>query len=302
MNQEILEKKLRDNLPRELHGQVSVISRVIAALYNDKTHQVAPDLSGLMQELAGKEILAGSALVSFGKDTQSGDIGVRDIVNGNPIHITISTSTSERLSATTDLKEPAAPQRTGLAIKLALVSIGLIIAFAAGWLFSSSKGPVRSAVKSIIASVDATKDWQSAGIEVSQGQTVTIRVVGGKWTGWRERVPQETLGFLPEKARNELPQEIWMYKFNENSGEGIGERCIDLVWLPDPCPLPSSKMSRLIAKFGESDVLIDVGNARTFEAPSDGVVFLRMNEGQSQGDVALGDNAGVLAVEVSIEN
>jgi hypothetical protein len=158
--------------------------------------------------------------------------------------------------------------------------------------------PLLTTLQARPVAVDSMKDWQSTGINVKKGDRITVRVVGGKWTGFRRRLPDSAMNALPDEVKGSNPQEIWMNMWPENSGEGIDQIC---VYDPkDPCPVSNFKVTGLVARIGSGEPF-GIGNATTFQAPNDGMIYLRINDGSSQGTINLEDNAGILSVEINLE-
>jgi hypothetical protein len=119
------------------------------------------------------------------------------------------------------------------------------------------------------AVIFANQGWQSAGIFIEQGATVTIKVISGQWTG--------TLGKSPF-----------------NTGEGgkyicgkVMSHCIE--------PLPDFPSDGLIGQIGSP--IFGIGNGTDIVAQQAGTLFMRMNDG----DPGLFDNDGSLTVKITIE-
>ncbi|MBK9940634.1 MAG: hypothetical protein IPP13_03310 [Kouleothrix sp.] len=138
--------------------------------------------------------------------------------------------------------------------------------------------------------VDSTKEWQSTGLFVKKGENVVIRVVGGKWTSWRQQLPVELRASFPKDMDN---TEIWINRARENDGSGGDLLCEQVTGAPEKCPISKYKESALVARIG--DAKYGVGASCAFLSASDGVLQLRIN------DLLVGDNFGNLSVEVSID-
>ncbi len=149
---------------------------------------------------------------------------------------------------------------------------------------------------SVPIAINSTKDWQSTGVHVEKGDTVRVRVVGGKWTALREKLPSDIQDDLPDPYNS---MEVWAYYNTENTGTGVsgGYTCIE-YGVPE-CPVPTEQVGVLVAKIGLSQAFA-VGSSKTFTVPVNGILYLRINDGQREGTANLDDNAGVLAVEVIV--
>lgn len=164
-----------------------------------------------------------------------------------------------------------------------------IISFSLGVQLSSSSPTTRSP---LTTAVDATRDWQPTGFYVERGDTVSIRVTGGRWTTSRGRLIPDEAQKLSEAVRG---LEIWVNYTYENSGEGIANLCPDFGL--NECPVPSAPIGSLVARIGIEAPLF-VGNARTFTVPDSGELYLRINDGFTEGIAGLNDNFGVLSIEI----
>jgi tetratricopeptide (TPR) repeat protein len=87
-----LERALREALPADQHGKVTALAGLIAdAAGGAGTHPpVGTNLAPALQSLAGREIRVGSALVSFGADSQIGDITIGDVAGGDIIRVSLA--------------------------------------------------------------------------------------------------------------------------------------------------------------------------------------------------------------------
>lgn len=185
-------------------------------------------------------------------------------------------------------------------LKYSIVGILFVFAIYAmiGSLMSLSETPqttnIDSNTEPISIAVDATQDWQSTGVRVAKGDSVRIKVVGGKWTTSRGRLSSDVATQLPENIRD---LEIFVHYTYETQGEGLGYLCPDLKL--NECPVPNGPVGALIARVGSREPIV-IGDIKTFVASDDGMLFLRINDGQMEGTRYLDDNAGVLAVEVEV--
>jgi hypothetical protein len=72
----------------------------------------------------------------------------------------------------------------------------------------------------IAVAIDSTKTWQPTGVFVSKGDTVNIRVTGGKWTTWREGI-SDNLRSQISSGENAKNAEIWINWHSETNGSGL---------------------------------------------------------------------------------
>lgn len=89
MNAQALREALTNKLPQEFHDQIESIIEIVLDETDQKVFTATPRVAQALKSLDGQQIRAGEALLSFGEDNQSGDIRIENVVNGNPIHITI---------------------------------------------------------------------------------------------------------------------------------------------------------------------------------------------------------------------
>lgn len=182
-------------------------------------------------------------------------------------------------------------------VKYSLVAIIMVLAVYAFigsiiFLQQDQNLPLVTTSRSSMA-VDATKDWQSTGITVRAGDPLTIRVVGGAWTALREKVNSDA---FPELQAVYRTASVWAYINPENPGSGsLSYTCIE-YGVP-LCPIPTAPVGLLVGRIGAGEP-IEIGNANTFNAPNNGILFLRINDGQEEGDIGLQDNSGILAVDI----
>jgi hypothetical protein len=123
--------------------------------------------------------------------------------------------------------------------------------------------------------IDSQKSWQSTGLKVTQGEIVSIQVVAGKWSGWRRLSTGE-------------------FMWPENDGVGFTEECGGSPNKVRDCPVDEANITSLVGKIGLTKYAI--GNDCTFQAASDGIVELSIN------DDGLSDNYGVLSVKIALVN
>ena len=108
--------------------------------------------------------------------------------------------------------------------------------------------------------------WQDTGVQVQTGDQVTIIQVGGAWTCWG-------------------PDEV---SFDAN-----GDANMDLN---ENAMLPSAFIGALIGRIGEEDGhVFSVGRWGMITSPSEGTLFLAMNDGYYE------DNAGLITVQIMVE-
>jgi hypothetical protein len=139
--------------------------------------------------------------------------------------------------------------------------------------------------------IDARKDWQTTGISIEKGDIVTIQVTGGTWTSWRYALDKKYWSTLPQEEI-EWISEIWVYRGPENQGNGVNLNCADVVTDDSLCPAAHYNESSLIARI--ESTIYGIGDSCSFVSEGTGELQLMMN------DTALEDNAGVLAVQVTV--
>ncbi|HUV91101.1 MAG TPA: LecA/PA-IL family lectin [Anaerolineae bacterium] len=113
--------------------------------------------------------------------------------------------------------------------------------------------------------VQASQMWQDTGVQVQQGDRVTIVQVGGTWT--------------------HAGPGVW---YDANGYAGLG---------PDPHKgtlLPLANTGALIGKIGEN--LFLVGRWSVLTAPADGTLHLAMNDDKYD------DNDGLITVQIMVED
>jgi hypothetical protein len=118
--------------------------------------------------------------------------------------------------------------------------------------------------------VDARKGWQSTEISVEEGIKLTIEVIDGQWTRWKDSEPY-------------------------NIGEGGGYVCAKVI-PASQCvePLPDFPAGGLIGQIGSQ--ILGVGRGSTVVAHQSGTLLLRINDG----DDGLYDNDGKLTVNITV--
>jgi hypothetical protein len=122
-----IEHALRDELPADLHDRVPRLAQVLADVTNGTlTKETAQkrlkdaDMEPLLRDLAGQQVQADHALLSFGHGSHLGDVTIGDVAGGN---IT-------KLSLRGDIVMGNKVLTFGLGIGAALVlAIGLIVGF-----------------------------------------------------------------------------------------------------------------------------------------------------------------------------
>lgn len=136
--------------------------------------------------------------------------------------------------------------------------------------------------------IDAQKDWQPAGVTLTKGDRFSVAVAGGQWTPARGQLSQDTREKILDDVGGLL---IFVYYMFETSGEGTVP-CVDLE--VRGCPLPENPVGQLVGKIGSSGPPFAIGAKNSFVATDNGMLYLRINDGDS-----LEDNGGVLAVSVT---
>jgi hypothetical protein len=118
-----------------------------------------------------------------------------------------------------------------------------------------------------IFAVDARREWQSTGMMIERGATLSFTVIDGQWTNWK--------GFAP-------------YTMGEGTSYICGgAHCVEY--------LPNAPTGALIGRVG--DHVFHIGQGRTIFAETGGTLALAINDAPS----GLYDNDGVLTVRVSLE-
>lgn len=84
-----IERALREALPAELRDQAPALARQIAAAAAAETPAPAPELAPALRALAGQELRAGHAVVSFGPGAQTGDVTISDVAGGDLVKVTL---------------------------------------------------------------------------------------------------------------------------------------------------------------------------------------------------------------------
>ncbi|MEM8641512.1 MAG: hypothetical protein AAGG51_22255 [Cyanobacteria bacterium P01_G01_bin.54] len=143
--------------------------------------------------------------------------------------------------------------------------------------------------------VDSTKQWQETGVSVNQSDTLTARVIAGKWTMGRKKLSEDDKKLISSNPRDTL----WKYGFSETSGEQVDQyqgTCND-------CPINTIKPGSLIGKITNLDDhhlmdTFDLGNGKEYKAKFNGKLDLRMNDA----DKGLWDNSGILLVKIDVSD
>jgi hypothetical protein len=148
MDQSLLKKALHNSLPPQYHDQIELITKVIAPFVDENAANnqpvsipVTPGIQGALKELEGEQIKAGDTLVSFGEGTQSGEIYINGITNGNPIHIYLQASqTPEKTELTFTKQKPKQEEkkidnRRLNILTYSMLVLGLLIGVLASVLF-----------------------------------------------------------------------------------------------------------------------------------------------------------------------
>lgn len=141
-----LSEALTIALPPHFHDQIESIVHLILALKQDaaeksnKPNRIAatPEMAQVLKELEGRDIKAGSTLVSFGEETQNGDISIRDVVKGNSITIHLHSANTPPPGKSIEDKKKS-PKNIELSrpilITLTLI-IGIIVGLTGGYAFA----------------------------------------------------------------------------------------------------------------------------------------------------------------------
>lgn len=141
-----LKEALTAALPSHFHDQIDPIVHLILALNQDNTNKsnkpnkipATPEIAQVLRELEGRDIKAGSTLVSFGEETQSGDISIRDVVKGNSITLHLhSAKTPPPEEPIEDKKKPSKNTVLSWPILTALtLMIGILVGLPGGYIFA----------------------------------------------------------------------------------------------------------------------------------------------------------------------
>lgn len=183
--------------------------------------------------------------------------------------------------------------------RLKYIIVAVLLAFSVyamlGSLLSLSDTSSTSSSPSVPIAIDSTKDWQSTGIVVHKGDTIVVTVVGGKWTVLRMPVSAGDVAKLPEIYSG---TQVWANVNSENAGNGGDYTCLE-YGVPN-CPVPTSKVGTLVGKINLNGEPFPIGSKKSFVASSEGILYLRVNDGEKEGLANLDDNNGVLAVDITV--
>lgn len=117
LDEQALEATLRKALPPEYHSYAPQLARMLAAAVADDDGAApggdAPLPRDVVAALAGQRLRSGGSTLSFGADSQIGDVRVRDVVSGDVHTLNIPVS----------LPEPVRPRREREERKLVLFGI-----------------------------------------------------------------------------------------------------------------------------------------------------------------------------------
>lgn len=143
------------------------------------------------------------------------------------------------------------------------------------WIQKGSAPPPTSTSIPTIA-IDAQKSWQPTGVEFKTGDAISVQVVGGKWSGWRDTATGE-------------------FEWVENAGTGFAtyiecgsEKGAGYV---GKCPVKQANITSLVGRIGST--VYSIGTECIFQAGASGILELSIN------DDYLEDNVGILAVQVA---
>ena len=170
------------------------------------------------------------------------------------------------------MSESKTSQQLWVVVIIAVASITVATILCFGMVVSSmiAKLPIRPAVTQHDVEVYADKNWQDTGLEIRQGETITIQYVSGDWSPFS--------GYSTD-------------------GQGCTEPSVctqDLSVLESfPDNIVGGIHATLIARINQGPIIV-VGNEVTFEAENTGSLMLRMN------DKSTSDNSGSLVVSVKI--
>ena len=170
------------------------------------------------------------------------------------------------------MSESKTSQHLWVVVIIAVASILVAIILCFGMVMSSiiAKLPIRPAITQQDVEVYADNNWQDTGIDIRQGETITIQYVSGEWSPFS--------GYYTDGQGctdpNVCTQDLSVLKnFPDNIVSGIH--------------------ATLIARINQGPILV-VGNEVTFKAENTGRLMLRMN------DKSTSDNSGSLVVSVTI--
>jgi hypothetical protein len=164
--------------------------------------------------------------------------------------------------------------------------LGSLLAFSNG---STSKTGDRQF--EIPIAVDSNKYWQTSGINVKKGDTVSIKVVGGKWTTGRFELSPGDKKNLPDSYKN--LQTLINIQY-EQAGQGLYVTCVDSQ--VKNCPIPEAPWGALVARIDDG-VPVLIGKTNSFVAADSGTIFFAINDDLN----FLDENFGVLATEISVK-
>ena len=156
---------------------------------------------------------------------------------------------------------------------IAVASITVAIIVCLGMVISAiiAKLPIMPAVTQHDIEVYANKNWQDTGIEIRQGETITIQYVSGEWSPFSGYYTDGQGCTDPNFCTQDLSI---LANFPDNIVSGIH--------------------ATLIARINDGPIVV-VGNEITFEAKNTGSLMLRMNDKNSS------DNSGSLIVLVKVK-
>jgi len=143
-------------------------------------------------------------------------------------------------------------------------------------------------VTSAPIAVDSRQSWQATGIQISEHDTVNIKVTGGQWTTARDKIPAEWKEQLKGANGYYENSQIWINWQIESDGSGSSS----IFCKNTSCPMPNFNVGILVARIG--NVVYSIGNSCSFTVEESGQLFLMVN------DDDLSSNAGVLAVAINL--
>jgi hypothetical protein len=150
--------------------------------------------------------------------------------------------------------------------------------------------PTTAIQENIPIAIDKKKDWQKTGVSVNKGDSISIQVIGGKWTTSRVLMSVDEKESLPPNIK---VLQIFSYPQFEQDGQGLYESCNK--YNVKNCPVPDAPWGALVARINYGVPFL-VGNKNVVVSPTDGGFFLGINDDQNE----LMDNVGVLAVTIEV--
>ena len=160
---------------------------------------------------------------------------------------------------------------TTIIIAVAFIAVAIIACLGMVIPAIIAKLPIMPAVTQHDVEVYANKYWQDTGVEIRQGETITIQYVSGEWSPFSGYYTDGQGCTNPNFCTQDLSI---LANFPDNIVSGIH--------------------ATLIARINHGQIVV-VGNEITFEAKDTGPLMLRMNDKNSS------DNSGSLIVLVKVK-